>query len=231
MPDWETLKIIIAIVFILCWFLGIIISTIWMNRDLWRERYHPMFKFLKAVKKGNITFVRDQLDEKIVRINEAGEHGDTALHVAARNGQMEMFHFLTANGASIKARNKYDETPLHSAVEEGNFEIAKLLVEAGADINARDDDKASIINYAAMYGFTEVLRYLLEIGADATVKDANGLAPIHYAAQLGNAEMCRLLLDAGIDPKTPGDEGQTPEQIAIINKHFAVAKLFGDVQK
>jgi len=45
-------------------------------------------------------------------VNAAGLKGETALHIAANAGQIDIVRALVAKGASLDARNKDDQTPL-----------------------------------------------------------------------------------------------------------------------
>ncbi len=62
--------------------------------------------------------------------------GMTALHFAAREGEMEVARELVAAGADINRVNAADHmSVVASAIINGNFDIAMFLVEQGADPN------------------------------------------------------------------------------------------------
>jgi truncated hemoglobin YjbI len=72
------------------------------------------------------------------RINEAhGVKRCTALHMAARRGNVELIAALLDEGADIEARDSLGETPLRRAVNLDKVEAAKLLLERGADAASR----------------------------------------------------------------------------------------------
>ena len=70
---------------------------------------------------------------------------ETPLHLASKNGCVEIVKMLIEAGANIEAKNMWMQflifrsldTPLHVA-STGCLEIAKILIEAGADIHALD---------------------------------------------------------------------------------------------
>jgi ankyrin repeat protein len=64
------------------------------------------------------------------------ETGETALHLAAGEGHLEIVKLLLEHGADVNAKTAY-ETALHLAAGEGHLEIVKLLLEHGADVNAK----------------------------------------------------------------------------------------------
>jgi ankyrin repeat protein len=59
--------------------------------------------------------------------------GDSALHCAACEGQLEMARLLLAAGADINARNVNKQTPLGWAVQYKKPEVAALLVSFGGE--------------------------------------------------------------------------------------------------
>jgi len=61
----------------------------------------------------------------------------TALHMAARRGNVLVAEALLDCGADVEARDKLDDTPLHRAVKCGKTEMVAFLLSRGADIHAK----------------------------------------------------------------------------------------------
>lgn len=61
----------------------------------------------------------------------------TALHMAARRGNVEVIGALLDLGADIEARDSAGDTPLRRAVNCNKVEAAKLLLQRGADRNSK----------------------------------------------------------------------------------------------
>src|SRR5262249_47053045 len=57
----------------------------------------------------------------------------TALHMAARRGNVEVAQALLDCGADIEARDSLGETPLRRSVNCGKTAVASLLIARGAD--------------------------------------------------------------------------------------------------
>ena len=77
-------------------------------------------------------------------IQQIGKQGGfTALHYAARDGNIESARLLVAGGADVNQTTAGDQSsPLLVAVINGNYDLAKELLEAGADPNIVSDDGA-----------------------------------------------------------------------------------------
>ena len=60
----------------------------------------------------------------------------TALHMAARRGNVEVAEALLDCGADLEARDSKGETPLRRAVNCGKTEVAALLLARGADVRS-----------------------------------------------------------------------------------------------
>jgi len=86
-------------------------------------------------------------------INRRTEEGQTLLHIATDNFQVDIMKLLLSRGADINARGYHGYTPLHIAVDNDcctqsrpdnsratELPLAKLLIDSGADESLRDDD-------------------------------------------------------------------------------------------
>jgi hypothetical protein len=96
----------------------------------------------EAVVKNDIAQVR-RLLQKGADINQLGlrRHGyGSALHIAVREGHLDIAKLLIDRGAEIDVLDRKDFTPLHNSAWNGNLEMTKLLLDAGADIEASTYD-------------------------------------------------------------------------------------------
>ncbi|KAM3424290.1 hypothetical protein BST61_g11173 [Cercospora zeina] len=101
-----------------------------------------------------------------VDVNYQNEQGDTALHIAARNGHEECAQALLAAAAGEHCTKidlpdrDFGWTPLHIASVNGHLSIVKLLLDQGADPNTKDYSGWRAIEHAALRGHIDIARYL-----------------------------------------------------------------------
>jgi uncharacterized protein len=135
--------------------------------------------------------------------------GATALHNAAKSGDVEAVKLLLEFGARVDIANMvYEVTPIQAAAGvwrvygifmesplAGAFttggeaaEIMNLLLEAGADIHARAANGQNVAHGSAKVGWNEALQFAWDQGVDFTVPDVGGYTPRDLAAMLGHDE-------------------------------------------
>jgi len=133
--------------------------------------------------RGNFMF-RDQAT-KIIPVG-----GNTALHFAVRQGQMDAVRALVAAGADVNQVSGSDDMPaITEAIFNGHFDIAKFLLDNGADPTLASKDQGLTALYATidaqwaqrtMYpppnpeqektSYLDLMQALLEKGADANAR-------------------------------------------------------------
>lgn len=84
-------------------------------------------------------------------VNHKDELGNSALHYATTNGNLQIFNILLKNDAIIDIQNNQSQTPLIIASQGGYPEIVQGLIQAGADINFQDQFFNTPLHYACRY--------------------------------------------------------------------------------
>jgi len=136
--------------------------------------------------------------------------GLTPLHLASREGYVEVASILIEHGADVMAQDKHRSTPLHHASEWGSVVVAHFLVEHGADVTAPDGKGSTPLHKASKMGRAEVARFLLEHGADVMAQYTYGSTPLNEASGSGSVEVARILIEHGADVMAEGPLGSTP---------------------
>jgi len=163
-----------------------------------------------AAYKAAVLKTPDALDFQWTKIYKMGDNdGETALHFAAKNGDMPMLNFLLSKNCNLKLKTSCGDSPLHLAANE---QIAKTLIDAGANVQARGNLGRTPLHNAANKAVAEVL---LKHGAKVDQRDygvrlfffgqsgdyvpADGDMPLHTAASAGRADVVEFLIEKGAD--------------------------------
>lgn len=119
--------------------------------------------------------------------------GERALHIATRNGNIEIVRLLLEQArANPNATDDKGGTPLLAACDSSNIEV-------------------------------EVVRLLLEAGADPTLAEKNGIVPLHVVAYLGYVDLVGTLHSrAPATLNRSASKGQTPLFLACTGGHESV---------
>lgn len=81
-------------------------------------------------------------------VNAQDADGDTALHGAARSGNVEIARILLDKGANLNAKNNQGGTPLMWAAVYGHEDAAQLLLSRGADSSLKDNEGVTAAEWA-----------------------------------------------------------------------------------
>lgn len=166
----------------------------------------PESPIADAAMKGNVeqvkSLIRDGLD-----VNMAQGDGMTALHWAARKGDVELVDFLVSAGANVAAVTRLgDYTPLLVAMRAGHEGAALSLVRAGASVTATTSTGVTPLHFAAQGGSVKVIEAMLAAGADIEAKEsASSQTPLMFAASFGRTDAVRYLISRGaeVNVRTP----------------------------
>jgi ankyrin repeat protein len=99
----------------------------------------------------------------------AMEDKQLTIFQAAKDGKLEIFKELLADGIDANSTDKYGMMLLHWAAGWGYPAIVELLLKKGAHINAIGDG-GTPLHWASYKGNLEVVQLLLEMGADIDCK-------------------------------------------------------------
>ena|GEM_PF-5039633 len=117
------------------------------------------------------------------------------LLTAVREGDIETFQALLAQGTPVSAVDPTGRSALHWAALKGRSEFAKTLVESGADLEKTDRDGRTPLHLAARADAGSVIQSLLNAGAVADVRDNHGYLPVELASAYGLESESHALLE------------------------------------
>ena len=108
-------------------------------------------QFICAVFLANVPRVNAMLSNNVELVQERYARGDTALHHAARNGDLEIVEQLVSCGADVNATSDHCHFPLYCAAGHGHVETTQYLVENGADLQARLSDGKTVVEWLKQF--------------------------------------------------------------------------------
>lgn len=153
-------------------------------------------------KSGDVDAVRSLLQEG-ADVNASQGDGMSALHWAARQGDVAMTAMLIRAGANVEAVTRIGHyTPLHVASKEGHDAVVAILLEAGAEVNATTMPAGTTpLHLAAASGSVPAIEALLSKGADVNARElAWGQTPLMFAAAADRVGAIETLLASDADP-------------------------------
>ena len=151
--------------------------------------------FFDAAAIGNVPALRNLLSADLAAVDDRGPDGCTALHLAARFGQMEVARLLLGRGADPNAISLNDErvTPLYSAVVAKHRDTATLLLALGASPNSVQLGGWTALHAAARNGDQAIVDMLQLRGADPTRASDDGHTAIDLAEENGHGALANVL--------------------------------------
>uniref|UniRef100_A0A8C2B9H5 Ankyrin 1, erythrocytic b n=1 Tax=Cyprinus carpio TaxID=7962 RepID=A0A8C2B9H5_CYPCA len=117
------------------------------------------------------------------------QNGYTALHIAAKQNQLEVASSLLQYGANANSESLQGITPLHLASQEGQPDMVALLISKQANVNLGNKVMQSLMS-VCISAISFSLIFLLQLG----------YTPLHQAAQQGHTDIVTLLLKHGALP-------------------------------
>ncbi|XP_062847845.1 transient receptor potential cation channel subfamily V member 6 [Trichomycterus rosablanca] len=201
----------------------------------------PLFYATKA---NNVGCIRKLLDCATTNIFERGALGETALHVAVINDNLEAAVALMDGAPELINEPMTSElcqgvTALHIAVVNQNVNLVQELIQRGADVTTpratgiyfckRKEGLLyygeHILAFASSIGNEEIISMLIKAGANIRAQDSFGNTILHILVLQPNKIIaCQVMdllltLDAALDPSVPLEmvpnyKGLTPFKLA-----------------
>lgn len=165
-----------------------------------------------------------QCTEKVYKaqpdLNAKNQNGQTALHLAAKNGHPRMISLLLALGLDAKAEDDFKFQPIHYAAMFGYQNILLLLLHAKSNIKTATANNQTPLHLSSQYGHSGCVKALLfysdhmKMECAINQQDSNGNTSLHLAAKWGFLEIVESLLEYGADSSIKNKMGMMPVTVA-----------------
>jgi ankyrin repeat protein len=148
---------------------------------------------MEASSSGHDDVVKLLLDHG-AQVELTGEHGETALRVAATAASAQL---LLDHGAYVNSQDDQGVTALEHIAGTNATEILRLLLDRKAEVNHADKNGWTALFYSTRSGTPENAKLLLARGARWNDKDNKGNTPFYYAQSFANDAVMKVLVQAG----------------------------------
>jgi hypothetical protein len=167
-------------------------------------------KLILAVQADDLEEVKMLISKgKRVNVKDRNYDGNSPLHFAVENGNLEIAEVLLNAGAKINLKNSEKRTPLMMLDEDATPELVNLLLRHGATVDFTDKKKNTALILAAAYASKDVVQTLISAGANVNAVNKQGETALMNAAENGETEIVQLLLGAGADANARNRDGKT----------------------
>ena len=154
----------------------------------------------RAIEHGHTSVVRRLLPLLTVPLDTLGVHGDSALHLAALFGRLDIAEILLEEGHPATTPDAENGLALHDAAAGGFTLIARLLLDKAPDtVSARDMEGDTPLHNAARGEHLSMVRLLLQRGASPSAANGQGLLPHELATEGSRARHALQIAARGVD--------------------------------
>jgi ankyrin repeat protein len=169
----------------------------------------------ESAAKGYLDIVSYLIENKKIPVDtkDTCDHLITALHMACREGRLDVARYLLKEAlANVNEQDRDRYTPLHYASINGHVPIVELLIaHPGINVNLTDDQRRTALHRAIEKGKSEVAHLLIVKGhADLNIQNNHGWTALHYASYQENRNLCQMLLHHGANTNLKDREGRQP---------------------
>ena len=160
-------------------------------------------------------------------VNLCANDGCSPLIRACEEGHARCADILLQNGADIKHEDEDKSSALYLSAQEGHVDCLQLLLREGADPNRRSVAGCTALQVACSHDKVECAEILLPL-SDIDAVDDEGRTALYWACKEGKAKTAEFLLRNGASQNITASDGISPTQIAKLNDHTNIVKLFSD---
>lgn len=201
------------------------------NAEIFSEYDRYIFNIGNLIVRDNSEELKKQINTFLEKVNKHGvnyinfQTKNTVLHLACKNGNVEIIQKLINLKANVELHNDDEGTPLHIACKSKSINIIKMLIKTGANINTQNKFGQTPLYLTCVNSLgkdtVEVIKFLLDLNANVSLKDSNGNTILHricesdYISLEYPKKIIQMLLKNNLNLINVSNNNQdTPLQIA-----------------
>ncbi|XP_063956306.1 death-associated protein kinase 1-like isoform X1 [Lytechinus pictus] len=179
-----------------------------------------------AVEEGNLHGIKE-LVENLTTYDpdQKNKHGETALHLAAGYGHVDIIRYLQDKGATIDVADKHGDNAVYWAARQGQIAAMSFLKDQGCRLDAQNKTGETPLHVAGRYGQGEAVQYLCDQAVNMNLADEDGETPLHIAAWHGYTSIVQTLCKAGATLDLKNKDGETTLLCAAARGHLDIVKI------
>ncbi|KAF3034664.1 hypothetical protein E8E12_002429 [Didymella heteroderae] len=158
----------------------------------------------KAIKSSSERTVRLLLSADPSMVNSKNRAGETALYVAAEEGNKAIIQIFLDGGADIDIEGGLYGNALHIASVSGHKGVVELLLDKGVNVSAQGGYYGNALQAASFAGHTELVELMLDKGANVNAQGGYYGNVLQAATARGYKKLIELLLDKGANVSAQG---------------------------
>ncbi|PIC53240.1 hypothetical protein B9Z55_003026 [Caenorhabditis nigoni] len=189
-----------------------------------------------AAQHGHVKVVNVLVQDHGASLEAITLDNQTALHFAAKFGQLAVSQTLLALGANPNARDDKGQTPLHLAAENDFPDVVKLFLKMRNNnrsvLTAIDHNGFTCAHIAAMKGSLAVVRELMMIDKPMVIQAKTKTleaTTLHMAAAGGHANIVKILLENGANAEDENSHGMTALHLGAKNGFISILEAFDKI--
>ena len=149
---------------------------------------------------GDIGNVLTLLKENEHCVMSRNVFGQTALHYAIDNGQINVIDVLVAYEADLHELDSHGQNILHRCVQYGSMPKVETCLTVGINIDICDSNGDTALTIAAQRGYLNIVKLLVNGGSDISIRNNAGLNATDCAFCNNQKEVQEFLLNSKSRP-------------------------------
>ncbi|XP_065656728.1 poly [ADP-ribose] polymerase tankyrase-like [Hydra vulgaris] len=193
----------------------------WFNAKGSKLASDEVFQYLqRTITVGTIRNIISIVNNKITN------DGDTKMHDAVRDNDIEYITEHIANKNLTNTENDDALTPLLLAIKCNKIEAFKTLLLACDDINQTNSQGLTPLNLASAVGNTDIVKILLEQdNIDVNKSDKGGFSPLHNAARGQFDEIVTMLFNKKANINAIAKDGRSVYRNACFVQRLSISTM------